>query len=243
MRAITYTYEVLSSLSPYPAGQESKICPVAFPTRTLERSRDADEYERVLGDARDRVRELSETVDAMLRLARTEAGIAPGDRVTVDLYEVLTNVREFFEPVTSGGGVALVGEESPRVFVSGDASWLHQLFANLIANAIKFTPRGGRGSVEWEMQQKVLVVRVRDTGPGISAEEAPLTFERFRRGREGRRCEGYGLGLAIAREIARAHGGNVGIEAGSAGATFRVSLPVVPGPGDPLVELPPEVGA
>jgi len=196
---------------------------------TLERDRQSEEYRRVLFEAHERVRELSGVVDAMLRLARTEAGIAPRDRVLVSVDGVLENVQEFFEPVASEEGVELVAGTPPRVQVSGDASWLHQLFANLVANAIKFTPPGGRVTLTSEVDKGELRVRVQDSGPGIPLDEIPLTFERFQRGREGKARSGYGLGLAIAREIARAHGGEIDIEASASGAIFCVRLPVVAG--------------
>ncbi len=192
----------------------------------LERERSAGEYRQVLEDAHGRVHALSEVLDAMLRLARTEAGIAPSDRVPVPIRPVLQNVFDFFGPVAEESDVELHQGPIPDVVVMGDASWLHQLFANLVANAVKFTPAGGAVAVLAELDRNQVSVRVRDTGPGLAPTEADSTFERFNRGKQSQTRPGFGLGLPIAREIARAHGGDIEIERAGPGATFRVTLPI-----------------
>jgi heavy metal sensor kinase len=193
----------------------------------LERERTPEDYRHVLAEAHDRVRALSDVVDAMLRLARSEAGLDPGSRVPVPIGRVLENVYEFFEPVADEGGVTLHRTSLPDTTVIGDASWLHQLFANLVSNAIKFTPAGGQVDIRAESREDRVYVTVRDTGPGMSAEDVERAFDRFHRGGAKQTGTGSGLGLAIAREIARAHGGDVDIEeSGDAGTTVRVWLPV-----------------
>jgi heavy metal sensor kinase len=193
----------------------------------LERERTPVEYREVLGDAHGRVQALSDVLDAMLRLSRSEAGLDPTERVPVALADVLENVHEFFAPLAEEGGVVLRGGPVPAVRVLGDASWLQQLFANLIANAIKFTPAGGEVEVRADASAERLWVRVRDTGPGMPREDLERSFERFYRSTSAPPRSGFGLGLPIAREIARAHGGDVEIEkSDAAGTVFCVWLPV-----------------
>jgi two-component system OmpR family sensor kinase len=195
----------------------------------LERERKPEEYRQVLADAYGRVQALTDVVDAMLRLARSEAGIDPSARRPVSVPSVLENVHDFFEPLAEESGVTLRTSPVPDVRVTGDASWLQQLFANLVANAIKFTPEGGSVDVQAEMQKDRCTVRIRDTGPGMRPEDVERGFERFHRGTSGPARPGFGLGLPIAREIARAHGGDVAIErSDAAGTVILVSLPVQP---------------
>ncbi len=193
---------------------------------TLEKERPAGEYRGVLEELGMQVEHLAESVNAMLRLAQSEAGLPPDRRRVVDLPELLETVAEFFQPVASEREVALEVRGPREVRVQGDASWLHQLFANLVHNALKYTPRLGQVEIEIDADGEHAWVRVSDTGPGIPPEEMEHIFERFHRA-DGREAEpGSGLGLTIAREIARAHRGE--IQAASTpgqGATFTVRLP------------------
>jgi len=192
----------------------------------LERERTREEYRQVLCDADDQVRTLSEIVDAMLRLARTEAGLDPEDRVPVPLRPVLEAVHEFFEPAAEDAGIVLRLGTAPEVEVTGDASWLHQLFANLVSNAIKFTPAPGEVEVTADVEADQVYVRVRDSGPGVARDEIERSFDRFQRLGQHQAQPGFGLGLPIAREIARAHGGDVEIEKADGGSVFKVRLPL-----------------
>ena len=111
--------------------------------------------------------------------------------------------------------------------VVGDASWLHQLFSNLVANAIHHTPAGGRVLVESRRVRAELIVDVSDSGPGIPEELRAHVFERFERSPGSNDASGFGLGLPIALEIARAHGGRIRVESEPGkGARFSVHLPL-----------------
>jgi signal transduction histidine kinase len=97
---------------------------------------------------------------------------------------------------------------------------------NLLANSLKFTPRGGKVRVKVEKKAGRLEIVVEDSGPGIPKPERATLFERYRQGAQGRSRGGAGLGLAIARGITEAHGGTVACEDSAlGGAAFRVSLP------------------
>ena len=116
--------------------------------------------------------------------------------------------------VTDGG--------APRV--QADPSELHQVALNLLANAVAFTPRGGRVEAATPLEEGACVLRVRDTGPGIPPEAMPRLFEPFF---TTRGPEGTGLGLAVSHGIVRAHGGSIGAANDPrGGALFTVRLPV-----------------
>lgn len=113
--------------------------------------------------------------------------------------------------------------EVPSVWV--DAERLRQVLSNLLGNAVKFTPAGRRISVAAQEEEAAVRISVADTGPGIPAEHLPQVFDRFWQARSTRRA-GAGLGLAIARGIVEAHGGDMGVQSEpGAGSTFFFTLP------------------
>jgi heavy metal sensor kinase len=194
---------------------------------TLARARAPAEYLDVLDAVRDEASRMAEEIDAMLRLARSEGGLPEAQRRECDLGALLRTVVGFFEPLAADGEVELCVDPGSELSVRGDASWLTQLFSNLLSNAIKYTPKGGRVTVMWRAQDGAVAVRVADTGPGIGAEQVEAVFERFHRGRVPAGSPGFGLGLPIAREIARAHGGDVEVERSSQrGTSLLVTLPI-----------------
>ena len=197
---------------------------------TLEKTRSEAEYERVLGQLLDEVDRLGSGTDAMLRLAQSEAGLDPEMSAELDVGSLLSDVVDFFDPLASEADVKLELHVDPGVPpVVGDAGWLHQLFANLVHNAIKFTPSGGSVSVAVKAgpNSEGAVVEVHDTGVGIESDRLQGIFERFSKEDASRSEEGFGLGLSLAREIARAHGGSIAVESEpGVGSTFRVTLPI-----------------
>lgn len=195
---------------------------------TLEQPRSEDEYRRVLDEIRSELDSMNQGVDGLLRLSQSEAGLSPEQRVEVPVRPLLDTVVEFFEPLALDHGVKLLLGEVPDAEVNGDPSWLHQLFANLLHNAIKYTPEGGEVRVEAQLGSGRVRVDVHDSGPGIPADETERIFERFHRLDERRSEPGFGLGLALAREIAGAHGGSIRCTSVlGEGCTFTVELPVV----------------
>ena len=121
-------------------------------------------------------------------------------------------------------------ERSAECYVRGDTGRLQQVFVNLLSNAVKFTPEGGAVQVAVHCGHGHAVIRVRDSGQGISPELQQVIFERFRQGDSAttRRHGGLGLGLAIVRHLTEAHSGTVSVESGGAGrgTTFTIRLTV-----------------
>jgi len=196
---------------------------------TLAKERSPAEYRVVLGDLLHQVVTLSDTVNAILRLAQSEGGLDPAHTVRVAIDPLLEDVVDFFAVMAEERGIELVAAAESKGAVRGDPTWLHQLFANLIHNALQYTPEGGRVAVEARPASSEVLVRVRDTGPGMSEADRAIAFSRFQRGSASATGEGLGLGLALAREIARAHGGSIEVEAPTGrGAVFAVRLPLAP---------------
>jgi two-component system OmpR family sensor kinase len=175
---------------------------------------------------------MSRLVGDLLLLAQSDAGTLPLAREPVELDTLLLEV--YREAQVLAGGVSLSIGEIDQARVLGDRDRLKQLMLNLVSNALKFTPEGGRVSMGLSLAAGGWArVVVSDTGVGIPPEELPHVFERFYRVDKARtRSEGgAGLGLAIAQRIAQVHGGR--IEAASDGATglgstFSVWLPLAP---------------
>jgi two-component system sensor histidine kinase BaeS len=119
-----------------------------------------------------------------------------------------------------------VEQDLPPTPIRGDPRRLHQIVTNLLANAAKYTPPGGKVTVRAGRDGPDAFLEVADTGPGIPAEERPLVWERFYRGRAGRLADGSGIGLAVVKELVDAHGGCVNIDDVAGGGTrFTVRLP------------------
>jgi two-component system heavy metal sensor histidine kinase CusS len=173
------------------------------------------------------VEELGETVRSMLQLVSSEAGLDPSRKTWVSLDPLLDSVVEFYEPLATERGLHLFRSGNLEARVLGEATWLRQLFANLVENALRFTrQQGGKVEVASKVTEASVVVQVRDTGIGIAADDLERVFDRFHAlDPEGRRG-GSGLGLTIAREIARAHQGEITVESEEgSGSCFTVTLP------------------
>jgi heavy metal sensor kinase len=193
----------------------------------LQRPRRDQEYRDVLAEVLAEAQELAAGVNAMLRLAQSEAGIPREQSEAIELGPLLTTLVEFFEPLAEERDIRIEAGPFPPVTVRGDGSWLRQLFSNLVDNAVKYGEGGSCIRVEARLEGAEVRVCVSDDGPGIPAEELPEVFERFERGagRQGR--PGFGLGLPLAREIARAHGGRIAAASQPGRETaFTVWLPV-----------------
>jgi heavy metal sensor kinase len=189
------------------------------------------EGDRTQGDYRSALDDLAEEADRMraltenlLRLARGENGAAL-ERETLNLSTLLTDVGDSLRPLALAKGLALnVGVPASLPF-TGDMDGLIRLFVNLLDNAIKYTEEGAV-NVTAHDQGREAVIRVSDSGIGISPEHLPHVFERFYRAEAARTAGGAGLGLAIARQVARSHGGDVTAESTpGTGSTFVVRLP------------------
>lgn len=162
-------------------------------------------------------------------LAAIDAGRARLVPVAQDLLAVVRTAVEIHQSVATANGLTLIALLPPEPLVlSIDAPRFTRALTNLLANAIKFTPRGGAITVEVAQLGDAVELSVTDTGPGIPPELHDAIFERFHQaGTSAARAKGVGLGLYIARSIVLAHGGRIWVESATDhGATFRVRLPV-----------------
>jgi signal transduction histidine kinase len=189
------------------------------------------------------LRRLQRLVAGLLDLSRIESGQAALRREPVDLAAVVGQCAEIVSQRAEEAGIDLIVETPPEPpVVTGDADRLEQVIANLLDNALRYTPAGGRIVLTLMRDDRAARVSVADTGPGIPAQALPNLFERFYTADPARAGRGAGLGLAIAREIALAHGGDLtaASEAGR-GSRFSLTLPVMPRSDAPAVAPAPQV--
>jgi len=181
-------------------------------------------------DILSRIRESGETINALvcnfLDLSRIEAGRMTLDPRPFDVREMLAQAIEHFEWTARRKEIALALDAAPLPPLVADETQLRRVVANLLANAVKYTPNGGRVTVSAARENGHVRIAFQDTGRGIPADEIPHLFEKYRRVREAKRTEGTGLGLFIAKTIVGAHGGDIRVEsAPGVGSTFTLFLP------------------
>ena len=199
----------------------------------VERFADMNEADKreALRDASSEAARLGRLVGDMLALARGEAG-AKVNTEELDLATVLESALESARPLAAGR--TLKRGELPRLMVEGDRDRLKQVALILLDNALKYTPQGGTVSLAARRIDEVAEFRVSDTGVGIPSADLERVFERFYRVDASRsRTEdpgGTGLGLPIARQIARQHGGEIRLQSVvGEGTTAIVTLPLAEG--------------
>lgn len=170
---------------------------------------------------------LTSLTEGLLRLAGDSDN--SGHRERVALAAVLASAVESHQKQAKAKKITLSVDIAPDVFVSADPAQLERIFSTLIDNAVRYGKTGDRVLISGTVHGRSVVVRVRDEGPGIAPEDLPHIFDRFYRTDTSRTKgikSGYGLGLAIARQITEAHGGSINVTSViGKGTTFTVALP------------------
>jgi heavy metal sensor kinase len=184
-------------------------------------------YRRTAASQLEELDKLKRLIDQLLTLARAESGQIPLSREPVDLGALAASVVEQVEAVAQASGLDLRSEVAEGVMVEGDAEWLERLLLNLLDNAFKFTPRGGRVVVRVSAPDGEARLDVCDSGIGMAPEVISHVFERFYRADPARSssARGVGLGLSLVKWIADRHDGVVQVTSEPAGgATFSLHI-------------------
>ena len=175
------------------------------------------------------VQRLSRLVDALLKLSRLENRTTPMKEEIVDVGELIEGIVSTHEMFVSDSGLTMTYHAEPNVYVVGDPDMIRQATANLISNAVRYTPEGGHIDVTVKRGDIMASIAVKDTGIGLTREEAKMVFSRFWRADAGRTREsgGLGVGLAVVKEIVDRHGGWVQVEGEKGkGACFTIHIPL-----------------
>jgi len=178
---------------------------------------------------RDQTRVIAQLVNQLLDIGRLEAG---GLRVQIrdaQTGELFQRVERSFDPLARQRGISFdiaIEESVPDTLAVDVERMADQVLGNLLSNALKFTPDGGRIRLHARRLDGALAIEVSDTGPGIPPDKLPQIFEKYYQVSDEARRKGAGLGLSIARDVVRAHGGTIHVESEpGSGTTFRVLLP------------------
>jgi len=172
---------------------------------------------------------LLDIVNTMLDISEAEAGARKLEREEIDVANVVQRACDLYEPIAENKGVTLTAQISPPCYVSGDAQMIQRMIANLLDNALKYTPPEGTIAVSVNRDDGKVISSFRDTGIGISEGDLPHIFKRFYRCDRSRTEAGVGLGLSLAWAIAQSHGGDITVisQLGK-GSTFSIILPRSP---------------
>jgi signal transduction histidine kinase len=191
-----------------------------------QQHRDEAEYREALVTVAQQSSRLARLVDDMLVLARADAGGYPMVPAEVDLDAVVGECVRELTPRAAAKNIRVTSHLEP-ISVTADEALLRRMFGNLLTNAVIYTPAGGAIDVTMAQHPGSVAVQVADTGPGIAPADRDRVFERFVRLDPARSEGGAGLGLAIARWVAEAHGGRVDLlSSGPGGSVFSATIPV-----------------
>ena len=169
------------------------------------------------------------TFTALLDIAEAEAGSPRGRMAPLDLGAFARDLADIYEPVAEENGLRLTVETGPGpIEVRGDRHMLSRAVANLVENAVKYTPSGGAVAIRVDTDGAMARLAVADNGPGIPAAERERVFDRFYRLEASRTTEGNGLGLSLARAVVRLHGGTIALDDNKPGLKAVVTLPLAP---------------
>jgi signal transduction histidine kinase len=192
---------------------------------------DPETIKRYLGNAQRDIRALSVLIDDLFQMAQIDAGGMSMNREFTSLSDLISDTLESFSELATRQAVALEGQVKPGVdLVYMDTQRIGRVLNNLVGNALRYTPSGGKVLVRASPDVSGCLVEVIDTGEGIPPEDLPHVFERFYRSEKSRNrlTGGAGLGLAIAYGIVEAHGGQIGVESTlGEGTRFWFTLPHV----------------
>jgi len=192
---------------------------------TMEEGLDPEDSAEFLRRVRQQVDRLTTLVNELLDLSRIESGAVTLQPERVHLGELVAEAASLLRPRTEGPGVTII-YDGCDLEVMADRASLLRVASNLLDNAIKWSPEGGRIWVTTEDEGDLVALAVRDEGPGIASQDLPRVFERFYKAEASRSSGGVGLGLAIVKHTVRAHGGTATAEnAPGGGAIFTVRLP------------------
>lgn len=190
-----------------------------------------DKQSEILGRVSGRIKSVVSLSSELLDLAKIESGLIHQEKEALDLRELLIQQADFFREKAASKSIDLVMKPAASpVMAMGNRTNLQEVVANLISNAIRYTPEGGMIQISAVVEEDFASFQVADTGYGIAPEEQERIFQRFYRVKteQTRPISGTGLGLAIVKSIVETHNGMIRVESQPGqGSTFRVYLPKI----------------
>ncbi|PIE67237.1 MAG: two-component sensor histidine kinase [Deltaproteobacteria bacterium] len=183
----------------------------------------------VVGSIIEECDRLLDMIDTMLMISKTDAGTDEIAAEPVDIADIVRDAAALFAPLAEDQGVRITCDMPDCLMVEGDRKLLQRVIANLLDNAIKYTPTPGTidiSAIDGKSKDSTVNVSIKDTGVGIHPDNLPRIFDRFFRCDQSRSTEGAGLGLSLARSVARSHGGDILADSRlGKGSVFTLRLP------------------
>jgi signal transduction histidine kinase len=192
--------------------------------RGRENAKTVEELQSVIDRAVGGLDQSLAIITALLRIAEIEHARRLAAFGSVDLAEIIRAVGELYAPIAEDRGIQFSTDAGDSAPVRGDRDLLFEAIANLVENAIKFTPTAGRVAITVTPRAHQYVVRITDTGPGIGEAEREAVTKRFYRSDKSRRTQGVGLGLSLVAAILKLHGFAWTI-GGSSGCMVEITCP------------------
>lgn len=195
----------------------------------LSESEATKDYKRTAADILKECDRLMHFINTTLDIAEMEAGVTHNLKGPINFSKLIADLCEFYEPVAGEKSITLLISLEPNCRLIGDKHNLQRMVANLLDNAMKYTPPGGQIRIELIQSPREFCLTIADTGVGIPLSDQNRVFDRFFRCDHSRTQDGCGLGLSFARSVARAHGGEISLTSESSqGSIFTSILPVIP---------------
>jgi heavy metal sensor kinase len=196
----------------------------------LSRNREPEEYKEAIQVVQEEIRRLAEIVSELLLLSSLDSGKMNGTREQLNLADLLNNLRDLIQPMTSDKEIELILKIKDRPTILGDSHQISQVILNLLDNAIKFTDPGGRIEIALQLERDSAMITISDTGTGIAEQEMDRIFDRFYQVDKSRsganEPRGTGLGLAIVKQLVEAHCGKITVASRiGSGTTFWLQFP------------------
>jgi len=187
---------------------------------------DPARHREALSDCLEESDRVLSMLTTLMDISEAETGTMRLNRSQVDLAGLVAEVTAVYEDTAEAAGVTLTATAPAGLSISVDRDRLRQALANLVDNAIKYTPAGGRVEVDATRFEGSVTIGVRDTGGGIAEHEMPRIWDRLYRGDQSRTTRGLGLGLSLVRASVEAQGGTVAVTSQPGhGSTFTITLP------------------
>ncbi len=193
----------------------------------LQSEQNPDVLREALSDCIEESERILIMLNTLMDISEAETGAMKLDQEEINVAPLIDDIVELYCYTAEEKGVSVYKTFPEELYLTADRNWLRQVLANLLDNAIKYTPAGGRIDIEASRGEQEVIITVKDTGVGISQEELDKIWERLYRGDQSRTQRGLGLGLSLVNAIVGAHRGYVRVSSEpGAGSAFIVSLPV-----------------
>ena len=192
----------------------------------LQSNASSDVYREALSDCLEEAERVRTMLDALMDISEAEAGTIKLNLEPVDMTEIVRDVVDLYEPVAEEKNIEIAVKVGSALTLQADRVRLRQAIANLLDNALKYTPTEGKVGIESRQEKEFVLVTVTDNGMGISPSDLPKIWDRLYRADQSRSMPGLGLGLSLVKAIARAHNGDVRVESElGRGSVFTLQLP------------------